>query len=245
MGVYWLFDPRQGWNLLAKAGLSAISNDASDARIPFEKQTSVQLATGLGVLWQSDSRWFLRADADFYDRDHYYLGLSVGAFWGRRAEQHAEPAAAPQPARVAPPAPEPATPTPIPRPPPPVEPACREVVVALNERIEFELNSAELTAASQAVLSATVRRIRGSAGSDPLVRVGAHTDSAGSDAYNLDLSERRAASVGDYLVTAGLAAARIQARGFGEGRPVADNDTAAGRASNRRVEITWQDTDCQ
>jgi outer membrane protein OmpA-like peptidoglycan-associated protein len=64
-----------------------------------------------------------------------------------------------------------------------------------------------------------------------------HTDSRGSDSYNLDLSERRAQSVRDYLVTRGVSANHCRAVGYGESRPVADNRTAEGRANNRRVEI--------
>ena len=64
-----------------------------------------------------------------------------------------------------------------------------------------------------------------------------HTDSTGSDAYNQDLSERRAGSVAQYLGSRGVQSARIGTRGFGETQPIASNDTDAGRAANRRVEI--------
>ncbi len=64
-----------------------------------------------------------------------------------------------------------------------------------------------------------------------------HTDSTGSDAYNMELSRRRAESVRDYLVSNGIAAAGIEAHGYGKDRPVASNDTAAGRQQNRRVEL--------
>lgn len=64
-----------------------------------------------------------------------------------------------------------------------------------------------------------------------------HTDSTGSDAYNQDLSERRAGSVADYLESRGVRSARIGIRGFGEMQPIASNDTEQGRAANRRVEI--------
>ena len=64
-----------------------------------------------------------------------------------------------------------------------------------------------------------------------------HTDSTGSDAYNQDLSERRASSVASYLETRGVQSARIGTRGYGESQPIASNDTDAGRAANRRVEI--------
>ncbi len=64
-----------------------------------------------------------------------------------------------------------------------------------------------------------------------------HTDSVGSDEYNMKLSERRADSVRDYLTTNGINAANVQAIGMGKANPVATNDTAAGRQQNRRVEM--------
>jgi outer membrane protein OmpA-like peptidoglycan-associated protein len=64
-----------------------------------------------------------------------------------------------------------------------------------------------------------------------------HTDSDGSDAYNLSLSQRRARSVSDYLVTRNVQRARIATEGFGESQPIASNATAAGKQQNRRVEI--------
>lgn len=64
-----------------------------------------------------------------------------------------------------------------------------------------------------------------------------HTDSTGSDSYNQALSERRAVAVADYLASRGVQPARIGTRGFGKSQPVASNDTDAGRAANRRVEI--------
>jgi outer membrane protein OmpA-like peptidoglycan-associated protein len=64
-----------------------------------------------------------------------------------------------------------------------------------------------------------------------------HTDATGSAAYNQKLSERRADAVRRYLVNGGIGAERIQTEGFGESRPVASNETADGRAQNRRVEL--------
>jgi outer membrane protein OmpA-like peptidoglycan-associated protein len=69
------------------------------------------------------------------------------------------------------------------------------------------------------------------------VLVEGFTDSQGSDTHNLDLSQRRADAVRDYLVHRGYESARIRANGVGEGSPIADNSTAEGRANNRRVEI--------
>jgi outer membrane protein OmpA-like peptidoglycan-associated protein len=69
------------------------------------------------------------------------------------------------------------------------------------------------------------------------LEVEGHTDSTASDEYNQALSERRAATVRDYLVQQGLPATAIAARGFGESMPVVSNDTASGRQQNRRVEL--------
>jgi outer membrane protein OmpA-like peptidoglycan-associated protein len=70
------------------------------------------------------------------------------------------------------------------------------------------------------------------------IQVEGHTDSQGDDAYNKQLSQRRAEAVVSYLVKKGIAATRLTALGFGEDRPIADNHTKAGRAQNRRVVFT-------
>lgn len=70
-----------------------------------------------------------------------------------------------------------------------------------------------------------------------LVDVMGHTDSTGSAEYNIDLSLRRAQSVAQYLTSQGVDGRRLLVKGFGEERPIASNDTEAGRAQNRRVEI--------
>ncbi|MBM4265196.1 MAG: OmpA family protein [Deltaproteobacteria bacterium] len=72
------------------------------------------------------------------------------------------------------------------------------------------------------------------------IQVQGYTDWIGSDAYNLTLSDRRAETVKDYLVGQGVAASRLTAQGFGKADPVATNETEAGRAQNRRVELVPQ-----
>jgi outer membrane protein OmpA-like peptidoglycan-associated protein len=64
-----------------------------------------------------------------------------------------------------------------------------------------------------------------------------HTDSIGTDEINQKLSEQRANAVREFLVSEGVPAANVTARGFGKTQPVASNDTAAGRQQNRRVEL--------
>jgi outer membrane protein OmpA-like peptidoglycan-associated protein len=88
-------------------------------------------------------------------------------------------------------------------------------------------------------LQSEINRVAGVLNQYPqtLVRVEGHTDSRGSDAYNMDLSIRRANAVRTLLVQRGVADSRIDAVGYGETMPVATNDTEAGRQRNRRVEI--------
>ena len=73
-----------------------------------------------------------------------------------------------------------------------------------------------------------------------LINVTGHTDSTGSDDYNLKLSQERAVAVGNYLNLRGVNASRLVVRGMGESMPIASNDTEAGRAQNRRVELSIQ-----
>lgn len=73
---------------------------------------------------------------------------------------------------------------------------------------------------------------------DLTIQVEGHTDDQGNDAYNLDLSQRRAQAVVDYLIKKGVAAPRLRSRGFGETKPIADNQSRDGRAQNRRVVFT-------
>jgi outer membrane protein OmpA-like peptidoglycan-associated protein len=72
---------------------------------------------------------------------------------------------------------------------------------------------------------------------DTNIVVSGHTDSDGSDAFNMNLSEQRAQSVANYLAGLGIPRSRLLTRGYGEGDPVADNATTKGKQQNRRVEL--------
>ena len=98
----------------------------------------------------------------------------------------------------------------------------------------FGSGSAALTAPAQASLRELAARLRGG---DGRISVEGHTDGQGEADANLALSRRRAEAVRRALEDAGLPAARLEATGWGEARPVADDATADGRARNRRVEI--------
>jgi len=105
--------------------------------------------------------------------------------------------------------------------------------------LQFATNSAVLTAGAQGRLAPLANFLRKQP--EARIQVVGHTDAQGNDAFNQDLSQRRAASVGAYLVTTGIDASRIEAIGKGESSPVASNDTVAGRTANRRVEVTILD----
>ena len=70
------------------------------------------------------------------------------------------------------------------------------------------------------------------------LNIDGHTDEVGKDDYNMTLSDNRAASVKAYLVSKGISESRLTSTGYGETKPIADNKTVAGRAQNRRVEMT-------
>ena len=73
---------------------------------------------------------------------------------------------------------------------------------------------------------------------DSKAAVGGYTDNTGDDAINIPLSENRAKSVGDFLISQGVTGANVTSKGYGAANPIASNDTPDGRAQNRRVEIT-------
>lgn len=114
----------------------------------------------------------------------------------------------------------------------------RGLVVTLGD-VLFEVGRAELKPGATSRLANLVDVLRENPAST--IAIEGHTDSTGDDNYNLGLSQRRADSVKTYLVSQGIDAMRITARGLGEGVPVASNNDAAGRQQNRRVEVVIQD----
>ncbi|MBW8459231.1 MAG: OmpA family protein [Thiobacillus sp.] len=141
------------------------------------------------------------------------------------------PAPAPAPAYVAP------APAPVPAPayvaP---EPAAPQKLVL--EGVNFDFDKATLRQEDMGNLDNDVATLK--AWGDVDIEVAGHTDSMGSDAYNMKLSRQRAEAVRNFLISRGVAADRLTAKGYGESQPVADNATEDGRFKNRRVELVPQ-----
>jgi outer membrane protein OmpA-like peptidoglycan-associated protein len=106
------------------------------------------------------------------------------------------------------------------------------------EGVNFDFDKATLRPESHAILDKAAATLKKQGKTK--VKVAGHTDSRGSDSYNLKLSQRRAETVRNYLIKKGVAADRLTAKGYGESRPIADNATKEGRFKNRRVELVTQ-----
>jgi outer membrane protein OmpA-like peptidoglycan-associated protein len=131
-------------------------------------------------------------------------------------------------------------------PPPEAEPApepekrveVRDNKIVINEKVQFEFNSAKILPVSHDLLNEVAKVIK----ENPQIKkieVEGHASDEGSDDYNLKLSDKRANSVMKYLTgKAGIDKGMLSAKGYGESRPIASNDTDEGKEKNRRVEFT-------
>jgi OmpA-OmpF porin, OOP family len=110
-----------------------------------------------------------------------------------------------------------------------------EVTIRLPGSVLFDFDSAQIRPDAERTLT-EVAEVLKAYGQRPM-RIEGHTDSVASDDYNLKLSERRAQSVQSWLASRGGVKAAFATRGWGESKPAATNETAAGRQQNRRVEV--------
>ncbi|MFT4605605.1 MAG: outer membrane protein OmpA-like peptidoglycan-associated protein [Rhodothermales bacterium] len=115
------------------------------------------------------------------------------------------------------------------------------ILVTFDSAILFAVDSEELSHASKLQLAELAKSLTEFEGTE--IVVAGHTDASGEEDYNLALSERRAQSAADYLLDGGVAAERISTAAYGESQPVSENQTAAGRSANRRVEVAIYATD--
>ncbi len=107
------------------------------------------------------------------------------------------------------------------------------------EDVNFDYDKSTLRPEAHATLDQAAESLK--AWGDVKVEVAGHTDSRGSERYNMSLSQRRANAVRDYLIGKGIAADRLTTKAYGESQPIADNATDEGRSKNRRVELVPQE----
>ncbi len=141
------------------------------------------------------------------------------------------------------PAPEPdPEPEPVaePEPDPEPEPEPAAVIegeeIKILDRVQFETGQATLLSESTSILDQVAQILRDNP-DIKVVRIEGHTDSSGGSKRNKKLSLQRAKEVRSYLIDQGISGKRLKTRGFGQSRPLADNDTEDGRYQNRRVEF--------
>lgn len=109
------------------------------------------------------------------------------------------------------------------------------LLITFASGLLFDFDSDVVRGSAQSNLTELAESLRQYPETEVLI-VG-HTDSTGSDTYNMGLSQRRSAAAKNFLVSQGIAGARVRTEGRGETEPVASNDTATGQAQNRRVEV--------
>ncbi|HEY6621925.1 MAG TPA: OmpA family protein [Steroidobacteraceae bacterium] len=220
------FDPNNSW--MAETGIGALTGLGSQSG-----STRLQLRTEAKY-----RREFIQSNAYIPNNPRdFVLGVGLQLSFGNPTP--------PAPVSAAPPPPpEPAPPPAVAAPPPPepchapagfkVDANCHIIDQTVVVRaVDFEFNSTQLTGPAQRTLDEVAAALLTQP--ELHVEVQGHTDSIGTDAYNLGLSQRRADSVRAYLISKGLNPAALTAQGFGKSKPIASNATAEGRAENRRV----------
>lgn len=242
------YDMRHGWQAYLHAGVSSLDANAS-SNLGFKPDDGSQFHYGAALEYGWNNGIAIRAGLDGYESDAAVASISLLKRFGKSHAKTEPKAAEPAPVEAAVVAPvvvkpkdsdndgviDTADKCPGTAAGTPVNADGCEITKVVLEGVNFELNSAELTNASYARLdkaAATLKKY-----SDIRVEVQAYTDSMGETAYNQYLSEKRAESVRGYLIKQGIDGGRLEAKGYGESSPVADNGTREGRASNRRVEL--------
>jgi OmpA-OmpF porin, OOP family len=225
-------------------------------------------SSGGGLLFQL--RPEVKTRIDFFDRgpidDFVDLSVGIGFLLAFGESDRAKPIERAAPTPPPPPPPAPVAAVELPPPPPPPPPAdsdgdgvldtadqcagtprgtavdavgCTRKGSITLQGVNFDTNAATLTGDSRPVLDDVAADLK----KYPRlkVEVQGHTDSVGADAYNLDLSQRRAAEVRNYLLSQGVSSEQLTAKGYGETQPTAENTTPAGRKQNRRVVLAVVD----
>jgi len=244
--------PIGGVDLFAKVGAADIQAEVDTQNFGTDSENDTQLAYGVGAAYNfGRGHWGLRVEAEGYDDDevdNFYF-LSAGITY-RFFSDAVEPVAA-APVAAAPAACPDADGDGVcdaddqcPNTPPgkrvgPVGCDCDFTL-----QLQFAFDSAKLTAGDMAQLDELIPILNNAKTGFIGGVIEGHTDSVGSEAYNMGLSKRRAEAVASYLASKGVNLGnRFETEAFGESKPIASNDTAEGRAENRRVVIRRTDCD--
>lgn len=209
---------REGLSLYGRAGIGHIDNDAD--QVAFTRENPNHAAFGLGLEYGFTNGIALRTEVTSFDTDAQYWNVGVLKRFGSVA---APAAAALVPAAVAIAAPE--------APAAPVEVAVTPVTPPF---VYFLFDRSELTEEAKGKLDTFAAAV---AEDDRTFIVNGHTDWIAPEQYNMSLSVRRAEAVANYLVGQGIDRQRVTTIGYGETRPISNNNTENGRALNRRSEI--------
>jgi len=214
------YDPRTFHTAIAEAGIGLLTGIGNQ-----QGSTRVQLRTEAKYRME-----FANADR-FGVKDPSGLIFGVGVQMNFGAPDDRPPVIKEVIREVPAPTPPPPPPPPAPTPPPPPPPPKGEIRL---QGVTFATNSADLISESYGVLNTTAASLKQYP--DVVIEVRGYTDSRGSAAYNLKLSQRRAESVMQYLQQHGLSN-QMTAKGFGKDDPIADNATKDGQLANRRVTL--------
>lgn len=210
-----------------------------------EKERGNALMLGAGVEYRLTDNWNTRLEYQYFNdvggaktggSDVHFVGVGLDyRFGGEATSVMAEPVAVRPVDEVVMSEPEPVVETMDESAPPVIETYTHVVSSAFGEAL-FESGSTALNPALRLQLQPLLERLKQYP--ETVVEISGHTDSKGSEAVNQRLSEQRAQSVANYLISKGVAPERItRVVGYGESLPVASNETPIGRAQNRRVEI--------
>jgi len=220
---------REGLSLYARVGVGHMRNDAE--RVGYRRAHPNHFAFGLGLEYGLENGFAIRTELMSLDTDAKYLNIGVVKRFGDVDQQTPIIAAAtPMDDPVDDPVLEP--------PPGPVAPALPEQLKVfkpiVSPPVYFDFDLSKLTPEFTQKLDAFAEEV---IDTELQLRVEGHTDWIATEAYNMSLSVRRAEAVANYLVSKGIARDRLSTIGYGETRPVSNNDTDEGRALNRRSEI--------
>jgi outer membrane protein OmpA-like peptidoglycan-associated protein len=236
--------------LYAKAGVNHMTNNGRG--VNYDQDNTIQLMGGVGAEYYLPRQFSVRFEFESYDTDASLLSLNLVKRFGFESEKTVPKAIPPKAIVLAPIVIDsdldgllddqdqcPNTPkgTPV------DEVGCAKIDEKMSDlitKLQFENNSALLTVPSKIALDEIADLL--ARYPDVKIEVQAHSDSNGSARYNKTLSQQRANSVVQYLIAKDIMQSRLESEGFGEEKPIADNNTKIGRAKNRRVEFVLNNT---